>query len=143
MNDSSESPFSQPDEGEDGMEKKEAIEKKENDGQKDGISPRATFLLSVTTALIAAVIAPYVTQYLKNEESARQLEKTKREKIIATQFETVEKFNSTFWRYRQAAGFLTFDFLNSQSEAPEESLQQEDASGPQRHGPVCSILGPI
>lgn len=131
MNDFSKSSFSQPDEEEENAtEKKEAKEKKENDGQKDGISPKATFVLSLTTALIAAVITPYLTQYFKNEESTRQLEKTKREKIIATQFETVEKFNSIFWRYRQAAGFLAFDFVHPQSdELLKKHLKEfEDAS---------------
>jgi hypothetical protein len=99
-------------------------------GPSSGVSTTITVILSILTALLTSFFAPYVLERWKNAEAARQLEMAKQDKIIATQFEIIESFNALLWRYRQAAGFLMFDFVNGQSdELLRRHLKEyEDAS---------------
>jgi hypothetical protein len=81
-----------------------------------GLSAGATIVISMVTALITSVLAPFFVELWKDRDLSRQLDRAKQERIIATQFDTVERFNAMFWRYRQAAGFLMFDFSHGQSD---------------------------
>lgn len=81
-----------------------------------GLSATVTVVLSIVVALITSLGAPLVVERLKNSEAKEKLDKQKQDKIVATQFEIVERCNRTFWRYRQAAGYLMFDFEHSPSE---------------------------
>ncbi len=84
--------------------------------EKNGVSARATVLLSIATALLTSFLAPFLLERWKDADLARQVEKEKQDRIVATQFEIVEKYNEMFWHYRQAAGFLMFDFTHGQSD---------------------------
>jgi hypothetical protein len=103
------------------------------EGKTEGIKlgTAATIILSIITALLTSLFAPYVLERWKDVEAAHQLEKAKQDKIIATQFEIVESINALLWRYRQAAGFLMFDFVHGHQsdELLKRHLKEfEDAS---------------
>jgi hypothetical protein len=80
-----------------------------------GLSTKMTVFISVATALLTSLLGPFLLEHSKDLEAMRQREKESQDRVIATQFEIVEQFNRTFWRYRQAAGFLMFDFVHGQS----------------------------
>src|SRR6185312_8953725 len=86
------------------------------------ISPWATVLISIGTAILTTVLAPYLIESIKTKESEQQRERDKRERIISSQFDCVEKSSAVFWKYRQAAGFLMFDFVNGQ---PDKALLKQ------------------
>jgi hypothetical protein len=101
------------DEEEQGASKESA--KGDSDGGK-GLSTVATVIISLVTAVITSLLSPYLVERWKDADLRHQLDRAKQEKIMATQFDTVERFNAMFWRYRQAAGFLMFDFTHGQSD---------------------------
>jgi hypothetical protein len=77
---------------------------------------RNTVFISLVTALLTSLIAPSLLETLRERNAAQERLREKEQRILATQFDIVEKYNSVFWKYRQAAGFLMFDFTHGQAD---------------------------
>ena len=81
-------------------------------------STPATIVITIVTALLTSLLAPYAIESLKEKQAQRDKEAEKQDRIVVTQFEIVEKCNALYWGYRQAADFLISDFANGQPDGP-------------------------
>jgi hypothetical protein len=81
-------------------------------------STSITVVITVVTALLTSLLAPYAIESLKEQQAQRNRESEKQDRIIATQFEIIEKCNTAYWNYQQAADFLILDFANDQPDGP-------------------------
>jgi len=71
-------------------------------------APGTTVIITVVTALLTTLIAPYLLESLKEKQARRDKEAEKQDRIVSTQFEIVESSNEIYWRYRQAANICDF-----------------------------------
>jgi hypothetical protein len=109
----------------------ERPKKFEREAQDRDRSHVGVVVLSIATALLTSLIAPYVLAWFGARTQATLREDEKRAKIAATQFEVIEAFNAAFWKYRQAAGYLIWDFWSSESNKPlvdRHRREYEDAA---------------
>ncbi len=81
---------------------------------KSAKSTPVTIIITIVTALLTSLFAPYAIESLKERQAQRNKDAEKQERIVATQFEIVEKCNVVYWNYRQAADFLISDFADGQ-----------------------------
>jgi len=103
-------------------------------------APGTTVIITVVTALLTTLIAPYLLESLKEKQARRDKEAEKQDRIVSTQFEIVESSNEIYWRYRQAANFVIFDFQNGQ---PDGALWESHWSNFQKASETANSQLPI
>jgi hypothetical protein len=77
-----------------------------------------TVMITVVIAVLTSLIAPYLLESHKEKQALHDKEAEKHERIVSTQFEIVEACSETYWKYRQAADFVVFDFEFGQPDGP-------------------------
>jgi hypothetical protein len=77
---------------------------------------RSTLIIAFVTALITSIVAPLAVEWFKGRTVQHQLKEEKRDRIVKTQFEVVEKLNQILWAYRTSASFLVSDYINGQTD---------------------------